>query len=75
MPISFIGTEKNIQKIQILRFNFLSLFFVINVVYFTLYMQYIYIYTPLECCMSYTSFHIALNFKGNKKTIFIKMTI
>jgi len=48
-------------------------FFVLNVVSFTLYMQYI--YKPLECCMSYTSFHIALNFKGNKKTIVIKMTI
>jgi hypothetical protein len=41
-------------------------FFVLNIVSFTLYMQYI--YTPLENS-------IALNFKGNKKTVFIKMTI
>jgi hypothetical protein len=65
----------------VICFHFWSLFYVLNVVSFTLYMQYIYIYIERErerekeSCMSYTSFHIALNFKGNKKTIFIKMTI
>lgn len=74
IPISFIEIEKKYTKNTNLAFQFFVLIFCSKYSFFYV-IHAIHIYTPLECCMSCTSFHIALNFKGNKKTIFIKMTI